>query len=72
MVSQPRDHAAGKIERRREVKKNRFNWFALIYIFIVIIGVVFCGVEIFLLVHFVNTPIEEIPAWLLWLLFWRR
>lgn len=54
------------------MKKNRFNWFALIYIFIVIIGVVFCGVEIFLLVHFVNTPIEEIPAWLLWLLFWRR
>lgn len=54
------------------MKKNRFNWFALIFIFIVIIGVVVCGVEIFLLVPFANTPIEEIPAWLLWILFWRE
>lgn len=51
--------------------KKRPDWFVVIYSISLIVGVVLFGIELFLLFRFANTPIEDIPAWLLWLLFWR-
>ena len=42
------------------------------FIMIAIFAIIFIGVQIILFIQFADKPIEEIPTWLIWLLFWLK
>lgn len=55
------------------MKKNRkdINWFIVAWVIFGILFVSFMAFEIYLLVTYGNKPLNEIPTWVVWFLFWR-
>jgi hypothetical protein len=55
------------------MKKNRkdINWFIVAWVIFGILFVSFMAFEIYLLVTYGGKPLNEIPTWVVWFLFWR-